>query len=162
MGNSPVMTRAHSTLFFLLGLLMVGQFSYAAEKKRETINLYEVPTSGKIIDVEYRPEFDEWWVKCREGETIAVYSYDKRGNRWGKIVFAPKKTEDRTKPGEKTKATPGTDTEPLTQEEKAGPRSKDQEPKQDGKSDKTRWWDPLNIIKGGERLILPPPSDRGK
>ena len=156
------MTRAHSTLLFLLGILMIGQFAYAAEKKRETINLYEVPTSGKIIDVDYRPEFDEWWVKCREGETIAVYSYDKRGHRWGKIVFTPKKAEDRTKPGEKTKAPPGPDTEPLSQEEKAGPRPKDQEPKQDGKTDKTRWWDPLNIIKGGERLILPPPSDRGK
>jgi len=149
------MTKAYRVVLLFLGLLIMGQLVHAADKKKETSNFYEVPTSGKIIDVEYRPEFDEWWVKCREGETIAVYSYDKRGHRWGKIVFSPKKSEEQAKPA------PASESEPLSQEGKldATPRAPARKP--DSKSDKTKWWDPLNIIKGGERLILPSqPSEK--
>ena len=149
------MTRACLVASLVLGLLALGQFAYAAEKKKDVINFYEVPTSGKIIDVEYRPEFDEWWVKCREGETIAVYSYDKRGNRWGKMVFAPKKSEEQVKPGS------AGDAGPSSQGGKPGAGPQDPAKKPESKSDKTKWWDPLNIIKGGERLILPPsPSEK--
>jgi hypothetical protein len=149
-GNNPVMTRACLVAMLILGLLVMGRFACAAEKRKEVINFYEVPTSGKIIDVEYRPEFDEWWVKCREGETIAVYSYDKRGNRWGKIVFAPKKSDEQVKPG-----TAG-DAKPSSQGGKPGAEPQAPSKKPESKIDKTKWWDPLNIIKGGERLILPP------
>ncbi|MBI4963520.1 MAG: hypothetical protein HY913_09615 [Desulfomonile tiedjei] len=155
------MTGARSILPLVLCLLIASQFVHAAEKKKETITGFEVPTSGKIVDVEYRAEFDEWWVKCREGETIAVYSYDKRANRWGKIVFSPKKTEDQAKPGDKAKARPPGETESSSQEEKADTARRAPEKKPDTKSDKTKWWDPLNILKGGEKLILPPsPSEK--
>jgi hypothetical protein len=156
MGNNPVMIRAYSTVLLLVGLLAMGQFVYAAEKKKEAVNFYEVPTSGKIIDVEYRPEFDEWWVKCREGETIAVYSYDKRGHKWGKIVFSPKKTDEQAKPA------PAGELEPPTKDGKPDTTSRAPATKPDGKGDRAKWWDPLNIIKGGERLILPPPPSEKK
>ncbi len=155
MGNNPVIARACLAVMLSLGLLFVGRFAEAAEKKKEVINFYEVPTSGKIIDVEYRPEFDEWWVKCREADTIAVYSYDKRGNKWGKIVFAPKKSEEQGKPGA------AGDTGPSSKGEKTGSGPQFQTKKPESKSHKTKWWDPLNIIKGGEKLILPhSPSEK--
>jgi len=150
------MTKAYRVVLLFLGLLIMGQFVYAGDKKKETSNFYEVPTSGKIIDVEYRPEFDEWWVKCREGETIAVYSYDKRGHRWGKIVFSPKKSEEQAKPA------PAGESEPLRQEGKPDAKPRAPATKPDRKSDKAKWWDPLNIIKGGERLILPSPPPEKK
>jgi hypothetical protein len=155
-GNNPVMTRACLTALLIVGLLVMPVLAYAAEKKKEPINLYEVPTTGKIIDVEYRPEFDEWWVKCREGDTIAVYSYDKRGNRWGKIVFAPKKRDEQSKPSGLSEG------EPPGQEGKPDAGSKPPATKPDSKGDKTKWWDPLNIIKGGEKLIVPSPSPEKK
>jgi hypothetical protein len=131
----------------------------AAEKKKDFISLYEVPTSGKIVDVQYRPEFDEWWVKCKEGESLVVYSYDKRGHKWGKIVFSPKKGEQQVPSSERTQPGPPAETPPVSHKE-----SKPEEaPKPtEKKADKPAWWDPLNIIKSGEKLIVPQPSGAPK
>src|SRR4030043_839818 len=75
----------------------------AQVRKKEKITMFEVPTTGKIMDVEYRPEFDEWWVKCREGDYISVYSYEPKTHSWGKVLFVPKKAEDQDKKAEKPK-----------------------------------------------------------
>lgn len=128
----------------------------AAEKKKDFVGMYEVPTTGKIIDVEYRPEFEEWWVKCREGDSIVVYSYDKRGHKWGKIVFVPKKTGEQTQGTDRTK--PAASGEPPPTGVKDGKAEDIGKPKAK-KSDKPAWWDPLNLLKGGEKLIAPPPSE---
>jgi len=62
-----------------------------AEKSKETV--LQVPTSGSILDVTYLPEFEEWWVKCREGDKIVVYSYDRLSKNWRKVIFEIKKPE---------------------------------------------------------------------
>src|SRR5208283_4053723 len=80
-----------------LALFLVGQNGLAAEKKPAKVPIFEVPTSGKIIDVQYHPEFDEWWVKCREGNDIAIYSYDKMTRKWGRVLFTPKKPDEKAK-----------------------------------------------------------------
>lgn len=139
-------------------------------------HVYDVPTSGKILDVDYRPEFDEWWVKCREGEGVAVYSYDRETKKWSKVVFTPgkPKTEPR-KPEkdiqlEKPRVTPETKKEEPSDKEKAKPEpektkpdevkppeaGKDEKPQQEEKSDKRKWWNPFELLKKGEKLIRTP------
>jgi hypothetical protein len=153
------------TLFILpIALLLVGQNVLAIEKKPVKIPVFEVPTSGTIMDVQYHPEFDEWWVKCREGNEIAIYSYDKLSRKWGRVLFTPKK------PGETAKRSEGareTETGDLSSETAAGASKEDKkqdsgkiegakkEADADQKKGDKKWWDPLNIIKGGERLIRP-------
>src|SRR4030042_3626083 len=77
--------------------------AFSEVRKKEKITMFEVPTTGKIMDVEYRPEFDEWWVKCREGDHISVYSYEPKTHSWGKVVFTPQKAEDQDKKAEQPK-----------------------------------------------------------
>jgi len=134
---------------------------FAQSRKKEKITVFEVPTTGKIMDVEYRPEFDEWWVKCREGDHISVYSYEPKTHSWGKVLFAPKKVEDQDKKGEKHKepAIPEKDkgTEKASTEQvRASPEKEPAKPEQ-----KKKWWDPLNILKEGEKLIIKPWSTEG-
>ena len=74
---------------FSIALFLLGQNAFAAEKKPVKMPVFEVPTSGKIIDVQYHPEFDEWWVKCREGNDIAIYSYDKMSPQMGPSPLHP-------------------------------------------------------------------------
>jgi hypothetical protein len=108
------------------------------------------------VDVEFRPEFDEWWVKCREGENISVYTYDRRMNKWGRVQFVPKKTDNKGQTEEPEKpAVPQTaPAAPRTPEPAKPPESKPEPPKPpEPKKNETRWWDPLNVFKGGERLI---------
>ena len=76
-------------LVCLVMLAVACESVLAAGKKKDRQGIFEVPTTGKILDVEYRPEFDEWWVKCREGDTISVYSYEPRTHSWGKVLFVP-------------------------------------------------------------------------
>ena len=49
-------------------LVSADRASWAQETKATTT--YQVPTTGEIMDVIYLPEFDEWWVKCREGKAV--------------------------------------------------------------------------------------------
>lgn len=131
----------------------------AVEKKKDFVNMYEVPTTGKILDVQYRPEFDEWWVKCQEGDSIVLYSYDKRGHRWGKIIFVPKKPGEQATAPDRTRPGPSGETPPGSPKEG---KPEDSGKVQEKKTEKPAWWDPLNILRGGERLISPPPSDGKK
>lgn len=150
------MIRAFSVLCLLLMVTCAPWEASAVEKKKDFISLYEVPTTGKIVEVEYRPEFDEWWVKCREGDSLVVYSYDKRGHKWGKIVFSPKKSEEPAGSPERSKVSPPAESPPPSQKPEEGARPPEK------KGDKPAWWDPLNIIKSGEKLIVPQPSGSSK
>lgn len=78
-------------IILLLAGFVVPVDSTAAEDARQTAPVFEVPTSGTIMDVTYRPEFDEWWIKCREGDSVVVYSYDPESKKWGKVRFVRKK-----------------------------------------------------------------------
>jgi hypothetical protein len=150
------MPRAFSVLCLLLLVACAPWEASAVEKKKDFISLYEVPTTGKIVDVEYRPEFDEWWVKCKEGDSIVIYSYDKRGHKWGKIVFSAKKSEEPGSAPERTKPAPPPETAPVS------PRPEESAKPPEKRGDKPAWWDPLNIIKSGEKLIGPQPSGAPK
>ena len=137
----------------------------ASGKKRDRSSVLEVPTTGKIMDVVYQPEFDEWWVKCREGDNICVYSYDARAREWGKVLFVPKSPDEKTGVGNKTSSGGESGKEKATtlqdkiEEPKAG-HGKDS-PKAGGKTD-AKWWDPFKILKHGEKIIRHPFTDSGR
>ncbi len=134
----------------LTGVVMVFLCAYEspclAKRKEKTLN-FDVPTTGTVTDVQYHPEFDEWWVKCQEGANIVVYTMDSKSQVWGKITFSPKKPDDKARPADKPKdpdkatpearsAPPKPDTPEIKQE------TRDPEPKKEQK-----WWEPLNIFK---------------
>jgi hypothetical protein len=152
-------------LVFSIALFLTGQYALSAEKKPAKVPIFEVPTSGKIIDVQYRPEFDEWWVKCREGNDIAIYSYDKMTRKWGRVLFTPKKLDDKAKQAEgvqepETGSPPGETGVGAPRDQKKPDTGKIEGPKKQSDADQKKggqkkWWDPLNIIPGGERPISP-------
>jgi hypothetical protein len=152
-------------LAFSLALFLVGQSALAAEKRPSKLPIFEVPTSGKIMDVQYRPEFDEWWVKCREGSDIAIYSYDKMRRKWGRVLFTPKKPDEKGKQSEgvqesETGSPSGETGVVAPEEQKRQDSGKIEGPKKQSDADQKKggqkkWWDPLNIIPSGERLISP-------
>ncbi|AFM24396.1 hypothetical protein [Desulfomonile tiedjei] len=151
-----------STKLLLIGALglfllifSLESSAHALEKKSERMSLFEVPTTGKIMDVEFRPEFDEWWVKCREGENISVYTFDRRANKWGRVQFMPRKADAKTHVEEPEKpAIPQSAPAPKPPEPVKPPETKPEPTKPpEQKKTETRWWDPLNVFKGGERLI---------
>jgi hypothetical protein len=152
-------------LIFSIVLLLTGQYALSADKKPAKVPTFEVPTSGKIIDVQYRPEFDEWWVKCREGNDIAIYSYDKMTRKWGRVLFTPKKPDDKGKQAEgvqesETRSPSGETGVGAPREQKKQDTGKIDGSKKQSDADQKRgsqkkWWDPLNIIPGGERPISP-------
>jgi hypothetical protein len=149
-----------------LALAVVGQVAVALEKPKDKVTVFNVPTSGKIMDVIYSGEFDEWWVKCREGDNIVVYVYDRRSKSWGRVLFVPTgQQEAARKPG---KLESGTKPEPIVpgaREQKEGtsdeprkivPEAKKQEETKAARPEKRKWWDPLTILKKGEELIRLP------
>ncbi len=150
-------------LLFSFGLAGGNAFSAERQDRRTgKMSVYEVPTTGKILDVEYNSVFDEWWVKCREGENIAVYSYDLRTQKWGRVQFVPHKPEEKAKWPE-TPGKGGTESGPSAPTTEKGqdpgknvqPKSDAQQktPEKEQKKTDTKWWDPLNVLKGGERVI---------
>ncbi|MGB6063486.1 MAG: hypothetical protein WBG50_01670 [Desulfomonilaceae bacterium] len=159
-------------VIFPLALLLVAQTASPAEKKPGKMLVFEVPTSGTIMDVQYHPEFDEWWVKCREGTNIVIYSYEKLTRKWGRVVFTPKKPDEKVKQTEGGKrpeagATSGQTAAGMPQAETKQDSGQQTGPKkgpgaEHKQGDKKKWWDPLNIIKGGEGLIYPPSSSKHK
>lgn len=134
----------------LTAVVMVFLCAYGspclAKRKEKTLN-FDVPTTGSIADVQYHPEFDEWWVKCREGDSVVVYTLDSKSQVWGKITFSPKKTDDKPKPTDKPK-----EPDKATPENRNAPHKPDNpEPKQETKEPESKkeqsWWEPLNIFK---------------
>ncbi len=153
-----VMSRYVSMMGCVLAVLLLAcSIALPAEEKGDKGVLFEVPTSGKIMDVTYVPEFDEWWVKCREGNAISVYSYDKRHQKWGRARFIPvppgekaAKGKDALKPaataGEQSQAAPATKEGKTPKPAEAKPEAKSP----DGKAPqphKQKWWDPLRLLK---------------
>ncbi|MBI5249296.1 MAG: hypothetical protein HY912_07360 [Desulfomonile tiedjei] len=158
---NPTTSVCVNTLIVVLALTLSAGNALSADKRAERIFVHEVPTTGKILDVEYRPEFDEWWVKCREGENIAVYSYDSRAQKWGRVQFVIKKTDEKAKTPEPASSAPAQDKHQesaKTSDVKTEPHKKP--PEKDEKKKETKWWDPLNVFKGGEKAIRQP--DGGK
>ena len=155
----------HKYSFIFFTVFLIVSFAcgsgFAQAKKKEKITVFEVPTMGKIMDVEYRPEFDEWWVKCREGDHISVYLYEPKTHSWGKVLFIPKKAEDQEKRKEKTTETSISEKDKAS-EKAATDKSKSSPEKETAKPEPNKkWWDPLNILKEGEKLIIKPWSTEG-
>lgn len=142
----------------------------ASDKQKDDSSTFRVPTTGAIVDVTYTPEFDEWWVKCREGNNLAVYSYDRTAGSWAKVLFIP------TKPGKKPPE-PAQVKKKAPEPEKKGPldeavpapeavRKPAPMVKPDAEATRPppkpkkemKWWNPLNILKKGEKLFRPEPE----
>jgi hypothetical protein len=151
------------TMFLLFASITVS--SGASAKKRDRSVVLEVPTTGKIMDVVYQPEFDEWWIKCREGDSICVYSYDARAREWGKVLFVPKKNDDKPKAPDKTSPTGEGEKDKGAALPDRIEETKPEHPKDalrgDRKTD-VKWWDPFKLLKQGERLIRQPWTEGGK
>jgi len=153
-------------------VFLLGHEAWATDKVREKSTTLNVPTSGKIMDVTYMPEFDERWAKRRAGHNIAAYSYDRRAKTWGKVLFTRKHPEGKIqtpvtgeRPGrtgpeadsrveEPRKGTlgEGGSEEPLKQ---ATETKKEEGRKPTTKGEERQWWSPLNLLKKGERLFRP-------
>jgi hypothetical protein len=147
----------------VLPVLLAGLFAFAFTcnaaqpmgKKKDRPAVFEVPSTGKILDVEYRPEFDEWWVKCREAENISVYSYDPKSQTWGRVLFIPKKLEQQPAKVEPPQETTAPEREKLSVQKPVPAQVKPQTDKDGTKDDKKKWWDPMTIIKETEKLLRP-------
>lgn len=179
-----------SNVIMIMILLILSCVGFALAQKQEVKNniTYKVPTTGKIIDVDYWLEFQEWWIKCREGDGIAIYTYDKDNEAWGKVKFVPSPPDGASKdkkPASKepAKQSDETDKETKTPEKKVGAQGEKDDAKStgseksSGKEEKNkgasvgdtdkkgetqeqgRWWDPLNIIKKGKNLVAPDTED---
>ncbi|MEJ2717235.1 MAG: hypothetical protein P8182_08865 [Deltaproteobacteria bacterium] len=148
----------------LLTLVLLGTVGIAAELPKGQPPVFTVPTTGTIIDVTYVPEFDDWWVKCREGDGIAVYSYDRQTKKWGKVIFVPEKAKAAARKQEKTKThkapKPGQKAEqPAAVNQGTTPQSAPEKKKEavespkkgahqkETKPSRRKWWDPLGILK---------------
>ncbi|MFH0823324.1 MAG: hypothetical protein V2B18_11285 [Pseudomonadota bacterium] len=175
------------TLPVIIMALVVGGhvLSRAAQplEKKGRAAVYEVPTSGTILDVTYRPEFDEWWIKCREGDAIAVYSLDQRTNKWGKVHFVtkpagkqpekPEKVPSKPKPQpeahpEKPPSSDAVDVEKpkepqsITVKQIVPEGTKEEPPKKEAPEEKSNWWNPANILKEGKKIFTPGDHEKDK
>jgi hypothetical protein len=134
----------------LLGTSFAVHDSSAFMKRKDKTTVFEVPTTGKILDVKYHPEFDEWWVHCREGDNIVVYTYDHRNQTWAKVLFTPKKPDEKSQKVERLDRTkqpgePGT----VSAKEEQKPEPPKPEPKRE--PDK-KWWDPLKLLQSPDKV----------
>ncbi|MCG8376705.1 MAG: hypothetical protein MI702_09520, partial [Chlorobiales bacterium] len=93
-----MMIRSIVVLVVLLSAAYTAPVHLIAEDAAagRTDKIFKVPTTGTIMDVTYRPEFDEWWVKCREGDSVVVYSYVPDTKKWEKVSFVRKKPDSGT------------------------------------------------------------------
>jgi hypothetical protein len=159
------MKRNYSTVAFalFLTLVLLGPACIAADLPQGQPSVFTVPTTGTIIDVIYVPEFDDWWVKCREGEGIAVYSYDRQTKKWGKVIFVTKKAKAAVRKQEKTKTheapkpaknaeqaptvNQGTTPQSAPEKKKEAVESPKKGAQQkETKPSRRKWWDPLGIL----------------
>ncbi|MEW6533795.1 MAG: hypothetical protein AB1473_23395 [Thermodesulfobacteriota bacterium] len=163
---------------FVIGLAFViaawcFQAASAAERAKVKSQVFQVPTDGKILDVIYSSEFDEWWVKCREGENIAVYSLDQRSGKWAKVLFTAKKPPEEGKEAEAKKPEVRPDPDAERKAPAASPKeqkpAKPTEPsaekpkteavqptKAPDKPETSRWWDPFDLVGKGQKIFFPP------
>lgn len=170
LGRDGVAFPALLALLFVVFLwlpALAAERSPKTDLKKEKPDVFEVPTTGKILDVQYRPEFEEWWVTCREGDNVTIYSYDKRYKRWNQVTFVPRGAERKTskpgaKDGDKSASTEVTEDASAAAKSHEVPKAEDRKPDtrremdRASKPDTKTWWDPLNLIKqGGEKLLQP-------
>lgn len=71
----------------LSGGLLIASVASSSEKDRARSTLYEVPTSGRIVDVSYMPVYEEWWVKAQEKDGFSIYTYDMKSKKWHRAKF---------------------------------------------------------------------------
>lgn len=165
--SGEVMIKALTLLVSLTVALVASAVALAAEKDAGKDTTFEVPTSGRILDVSYMPEFDEWWVKCQDKDGISVYTYDRRSKQWhrARFIAAPPTSEDKTKEGERSTVVQDKSAKPKepARAEKGSAKSPQSDPpseagtgkregettKEPGKKGDTakNWWDPRNILK---------------
>lgn len=152
------MLRYVSVIGCVFAFLIGGSPGLPADDKGEQGVLYEVPTTGKILDVTYMPEFDEWWVKCREGDSISVYSYDRQHRKWGRARFIPVPAATKaSKTQDAAKAQAGTTADqaaaPPVEEDQKKPKPEQTEPETKSPQEKAppdrkkNWWNPLRFFK---------------
>lgn len=165
------MTRALTIFVCLAAASVIGSPIFASSKQADKNSTFEVPTTGRIMDVTYMPEFDEWWVKCQEENGIAVYTYDRRSKKWHRAQFvpAPPKAQQRPKGPEKPKGVePSSGVKEKSQTSREGdgsekasnkpPEAQPAAPADGGKREgekagenkqqtpAKKWWDPRNIL----------------
>jgi len=133
----------------LLGISFAAHDSLAFMKRKDKTTVFEVPTTGKILDVKHHPEFDEWWVHCREGDNIVVYTYDHRNQTWAKVLFTPKKPDEKAQRIERPdKTRPSGEPGIVPPREEPKPEPPKAEPKRE--PDK-KWWDPLKLLQAPDK-----------
>lgn len=134
----------------LLGTSFAVRDSSAFMKRKDKTTVFEVPTTGKILDVKYHPEFDDWWVHCREGDNIVIYTYDHRNQTWAKVLFTPKKPDEKSQKVERLDRTkpPG---EPGTVPPKEEQKPEPPKPEPRREPDK-KWWDPLKLLQSPDKV----------
>jgi len=141
----------------------VAEAASPPESDGRKVIVYEVPTTGKIMDVIYVPDFDEWWVKCQEQGGISIYSFDKKSKKWGQIRFVPATGAIKDKPEPTIKSTQREEPASGVTDGKPGDKktgqdesvvspvsgSEHKKPDDDKKrtGEKKKWWDPLNFFK---------------
>ena len=167
---------AVSVIVILLGGVAVCSAADEKTTNRTVTATYHVPTDGKIMDVTYHPEYDQWWVKCREKNDVTIYTYDEYSKQWGCVVFTSKKptatqrkpeksntkkTQLKTAPkADKPKAQP---VKPEKKEEKASavkkpPETKEIQKKEESKENK--WITPFDVLKKGADIFRRKPEEK--
>ncbi len=157
----------------LLAFSFLCPSAFASDKGKPKVTRFEVPTPGTIIDVEYAPGLDEWWVKCREGNGIALYSFDPQSRTWGKVIFVPKKPGPPAKEteGAQPPPPPAPEEKPAEPPEEAAPPAAPAAPEKvqpesspGGKKkpppEEKSWWNPMKYLDKGKHILKPPIPDR--
>ncbi len=171
-------TKLSVTLLMLLLTTVLSAWAGQPGKaaKPEVTDTIEVPTTGQIMDVRYYPEYGQWWIKCREGSNITVYTFDDRSKKWGSMIFVPKKpTPAEKKPDtarqDKTKEERGAETKtdkpqpekdgsvPDKAAEQAKPEALKKEMKKEGPAAK-KWLNPFEVIKKGTEIFRKAPGEQ--
>ena len=163
-------------IFILSQCITVCSAKETTTTNKTVTATYPVPTDGKIMDVTYHPEYDQWWVKCREKNNIAIYTYDEYSKQWGCVVFTPKKptapqikTEKSKDKKAKSNTTPNTikskaqPIKPGKKEEKPVGQEKPAEPKTTQKKDESKqqkWMTPFDVLKKGAEIFTGKPEEK--
>ncbi len=153
MSNSP-RTLPAALFAAVLAIAICWNDSSAFMQRKDKTTILEVPTTGQILDVNYRPEFDEWWIHCREGDNIAVYTYDYRNRIWGKVLFTPKRPDDKAKTQLDRNKEPekqGATTEPPIPQEQQKPDQKIEKKEDKDLQKERKWWNPLKLLTPPDR-----------
>ncbi len=142
----------------LSGGLLIASVASSSEKDKARSTLYEVPTSGRIVDVSYMPVYEEWWVKAQEKDGFSIYTYDMKSKKWhrAKFVAAPPPSADTeaksAAPNAREKPSalyPGEGAPPgaqdATQQVEKGAGEGKQAPEKKARDEK-KWWDIRKLL----------------